>query len=131
LRVIDDTEQRSILGGLGQQAEDRESDQERIRGWPGTESERDGKRVALRMREALHELQDRRAPHLKRRERELHLPLDPEGPDDPKPPPRLDRVPQQSGLAYARLSVHHQDPAVPAARGPQQPFEHLALTLPA
>ena len=62
---------------------------------------------------------------------ELHLPLDADGAGDPELPPRLDRVLQQRGLADARLSVHHQDPAVPAARGLQQPFEHLALRLPA
>ena len=53
LRVIDNTQERPLLGGLGQQAEDRQSDQERIRGRPGAESERDGKRVALGLREAL------------------------------------------------------------------------------
>jgi hypothetical protein len=131
LRVIDNTKERPLLGGLRQQAEDRQSDQERIGGRPGTASERDGKRLALRIREALGELQDRRAQLLQRRERELHLPLDPSGAGGPKLPPRLDRVLQQGGLADARLSVHHQDPAVPAAGGLQQPFEHLALTLPA
>ena len=49
LRVVDDTEERLLLGRLGQQAEDRQSDQERIRGRPGAESERDAKRVALRI----------------------------------------------------------------------------------
>jgi hypothetical protein len=58
LRVVDDAQDRPLLGGLGQQAEGRQPDQERIRGRPGTESERDGKGVALRVREPLSELQD-------------------------------------------------------------------------
>ena len=118
LRVIDHTEERLLLGGLGQQAEGCQSDEEGIRGRAGTEAERDGKRVALRMREAFGELEDRRAQLLKRRVRELHLPFDTDGAGDPELPPRLDRVLQQRGLADARLSVHHQDPAAPAARAP-------------
>ena len=62
---------------------------------------------------------------------ELHLAFDSGGAGDPELLRRLDRVLQQRGLADARLAVHHQDPAVPAARGLQQPVEHLALALPA
>ena len=55
LRVIDDTQERPLLRGLGQQAEDRQPDQERIRAsGPGTQPERDAKRVALGLRQALH-----------------------------------------------------------------------------
>ena len=39
LRVVDDTEERPVGGGFGQQAEDRQSDQERIRGRPGAVGE--------------------------------------------------------------------------------------------
>ena len=53
LRVVDDTQQRLLLGSLGQQAEDRQSDQERVRSRPGTEPERDAERIALGTREAL------------------------------------------------------------------------------
>ena len=68
---------------------------------------------------------------LKRRVGQLHLPLHAGRAGDPKLSGRLDRVPEQRRLADARLSVHHQDPAVPAARRIQQPVEHLALTFPA
>jgi hypothetical protein len=131
LRVVDDTQQRPLLGGLRQQTQGRQSDQERIRGRPDTAAERDRKRVALRLREAPGELQDRRAQLLQRRVGELHLPLDADGARDPELPTRLHRALQQRGLAHARLAVHHQDPAVPAARGLQQPPERLALGLPA
>jgi hypothetical protein len=58
LRVVDETGERPVLGGLRQQAEDRQPDEQRIRSLPGAESERDGKGVALRVREPLSELQD-------------------------------------------------------------------------
>jgi hypothetical protein len=131
LRVIDNTEDRPLLGGLGQQAEGRQSDQERIRDRAGIASEGDGKRVALWLWEALGELQDGGAQLLQRRIGELHLALDADGAYGPELPPRLDRALQERGLADAQLSVHDQDPAVPAARGLQQSVEHLALMLPA
>jgi len=81
--------------------------------------------------EALGELQDGCAQLLQRRIGELHLAFDADGACDPERPPCLDRVLQQRGLAHARLSVHDQDPAVPAAGGLQQPVNHLALGLPA
>ena len=40
LRVIDDSKEWLLLGGLGQQAEDRQSDQERIRRWRPPQSVR-------------------------------------------------------------------------------------------
>ena len=48
-------------------------------------------------------LEERRAQLLKRRERKLHLSLDPGGAGDPKPLAPADRVLEQSGLADARL----------------------------
>ena len=104
------TKQRPLLGGLRQQAEDRQSDEERIRRLPGAEPERDGERVALRIREALHEFEARRAQLLKRGVGELHLPLDADRAGDPEVAPRLDRVLQQRRLADAGLSVHNATP---------------------
>ena len=97
LRVIDDTQERPLLGSLGQQAEDRQSDQERIRSRSGAQPEGDAKRVALGIRQTLRSVEDRRAQLLKRRERELHLSLDPDGPQRPATaaPPR----PSQSSSA--------------------------------
>jgi hypothetical protein len=87
--------------------------------------------VPLGLRQALHELEDRRAQLLPRRERQLHLRLDPGGSQDAKLRRRLDRPLQQGGLADARLSVHDQDAGFPVARGSQQPLKHLALAVPA
>ena len=84
----------------------------------------------LGLREALHEREERGTQLLHRRERELHLRLDPERPGDPKPAPGLDRVLEQGGLADARFAMHHQHAAAPAADAVQQPVEHLALAFP-
>ena len=52
LRVIHDTQEWPLLRSLRQQAEGRESDQERTRRRSRTESERDAKGVALGLRKA-------------------------------------------------------------------------------
>jgi hypothetical protein len=83
LRVVDDTQERPPLGGLGQQIERRQPDQERTRRRSGTEPEGDVKRVAPGIRQAVRTIEDRRAQLVQRRERELHLALDPDGPQDP------------------------------------------------
>jgi hypothetical protein len=117
LPVVDETQQRSFLGGLRQQAEHRQPDQERIRRLPGAEPERDGQRLALGRRQGLRQVGDRRPQLLKRRIRKLHLPLDPDGPQHPELPRRLDRMLQQRRLADARLAIHHQDAPAPTFTG--------------
>ena len=59
LRVIDGTQQRPLFGGLGHQTENRQPDQERVRGPPTAQTESDSKRVALGGGEALIQLEDR------------------------------------------------------------------------
>jgi hypothetical protein len=133
MRVVDDTHEWLLLGGLGEQAEDRQSHQEWIRcrvRRPPNQAGRDAKRLSLRLWEALHQLEKRGAQLLDRRERKLYLRLDPERPDDPKPPRGLDRLFEQRRLADTRLPVYHQHAATPASHFVQQPLEHLALALP-
>ena len=96
---------------------------------PRAQPEGHRERLALSTRERLDDLEARRAQLLERRIGELHLALDPDGAGDLKAPPRLDRILQQRGLADARLSVHHEDPAASLACPLEQPFQHLALTL--
>ncbi len=50
LRVVDDADERLVLGHIGQQAEDGQADQEAIRRRAGAHAERDVQRVALRDR---------------------------------------------------------------------------------
>jgi hypothetical protein len=121
----------ALVGGLGQQAQDRQSDQERIRRGPRDESERDAKRVVLGLREPVHKLKERGTQLLNRCERELHLGFDPGGPGDPKLARSLDRVVEQRGLADSRFAIHDQHAAMPAAHAVQEPVEHLAFAFPA
>lgn len=67
---------------------------------------------------------------LQRRERQLHLTLNPDCAGNAKLLSCLDRVFEQRGLANARLTMHHQDAAGPATRAVQQPVQDLALTIP-
>ena len=131
LRVVDEAQERLLLGGFGEETENREPDEERARRLSGAEPEGDAERVTLRIRKTLDELQDRRAELLQRRVVELHLPLDARSPDDAKVLARLDRVLEQCGLADAGVAVHDEDGAVTVPRGIQQPLEHRAFALPA
>ncbi len=127
LGVIDEPEHRLLLGRLSQESEDRESDEIGVRRIAGAESEGDGKRLSLRVRQALHELEARRGELLKRRIGKVHLALDADCPGDAKRARHLDGVSQQGGLADAGLAVNDQHTAVPRARGLKQPVNGLAL----
>src|SRR6266550_7730366 len=128
LRVIDNAEERSVFGGLGEQTQDSEAAQEWARSVPWGESERDAKRVPLRRREAHPKREDGCAQLLKRRERELDLPFDAHRPGDPKAVPLLNDVIQQRRLAASRLALNDQDRATPGARRLEEFLEQLALT---
>src|SRR5882672_6988635 len=127
LRVVDDAEERSVFGGLGQQTQDSEADKEWARSVPWGESECDAKRVPLRRRKAHPEREDGCAQLLKGRERELDLPFDPHRLCDPKGVPLLHDVIEQRRLADSRLAVNDQDRATPGARRLEEFLEQLAL----
>ena len=85
LRVVDDAHERLLLGGLGEQAQDRQPDEEPI-GWrSGAQAERRAQRVALRVRQLLETAEHGRAQRVQAGERELHLGLDASRPDDRHP----------------------------------------------
>src|SRR5258705_13948845 len=77
LRVVDDAEERSVFGGLGEQAQDSEADKEWARSVPWRESERDAKRVPLRRRKPLPQGGDGGGHLLKRRDGGISLPSNP------------------------------------------------------
>jgi len=131
LRVVNGTREWLLLGGFGQQAKDRQTDQESIRRGSRPKSERDAKCVVLRLRQTVRKLEERGTQLLDRSERKLHLRFDPGRPGGPKLARRFDRVLEQRGLADARFAMHHQYAAAPAARAVQEPVEHLAFTFPA
>src|SRR5882672_311935 len=128
LRVVDDAEERSVFGGLGQQTQDSEADKEWARSVPWRESERDAKRVPLRRRKAHPEREDGCAELLKRRERELDLPFDAHRFGNSEAVPLLNDVIQQRRFADPRLAMNDHDRGTPGARRLEEFLEELALT---
>ena len=130
MRVIDETHEWLLLGGVGQQAEDRQADEKPIRrrvGGTPNQAERDAERVALGAWEARHEPEEGRTELLNRRERELHLRLDSRRLHDPEFASSRGRIMEKGRLADSGFPIHHQHPATAAAHAVQQPVEHLAL----
>jgi hypothetical protein len=132
LRVVDQTDQRPLLGGIAQQAQHREADREPIRRFPRPHAERRGQRVALRRRQVLQPIQQRRAELMQPRERELHLGLDADRVHDPAARRPLRHVPQQRRLAHPRVAAHHQRPALARAhsRRPTRPAPRARCAAP-
>ena len=73
LRVIDQAQQRPVFRRLRQQGQHRQPDQEPVRRTAAAQPERDPQRVALRGREPLQAIQQRRAQLVNASERQLHL----------------------------------------------------------
>ena len=89
------------------------------------------KRIALRRREILENLEQRRAELMQAGVGELHLRLDADGARDAKPVGMLSEVLQQDGFPDPRLAAHNQDAAVLVACVRQQALERFALVAPA
>ena len=79
LRVVDDTQDRTLLRSPRQQRQDRQPDEESIRRRPRGPAERDLECVALWRRELLHGVEQGRTELVQGRERQLHLRLDTRG----------------------------------------------------
>ena len=75
LRVVDDAEQGLIIGGGRHQAQHRQPDQEAVRGRPDAAAESDVQRLALRFRQLVDVIHQRRAQLLQAGECELHIGL--------------------------------------------------------
>jgi hypothetical protein len=76
LRVVDDADQRTLLGGVREQAQHGQADEEPIRRRAGTQAEGGAQCLALRDRQVLEPHQERRAELLQPREGEPHLGFD-------------------------------------------------------
>ena len=128
LRVVDHDHQRLLLGGVGQQAQDRQSDEEAIRRRSSAQAERRAQRIALRARQLLEPAEHRRAQRVQAGVRELHLGLDACRPGDPAALRRRRQVPQQGGLADSRLAAQDQHPALARTHSGDESLQHVALT---
>ena len=131
LRVIDETEQRLLLGHGGQQAEHGEGDEEPVRSTSGRPAQRDAQRIPLRLRKGIETSKHRRAQLMHAGERQLHLGLDARDLRDAKARSLSYGVPQQRGLSDARLATDDENGALTLAHIRQQLVEHFALASPA
>ena len=78
LRVLHDADQRLSFGGIGEQRERGQSNEEPVRWQAGAYSEHGGERIALRDGQPLEQIQHRRAELVETAECELHLRLHPD-----------------------------------------------------
>ena len=127
LGVVDHADERSLLGGAGEQAEHRQPDEEAIGRVAGAQPERRAQRVALRAGKRVETFEQRRAQLMQSRERDLHLGLDAAGARDAASRRTLHDVLQKGRLADAGLPVQHERAALTAARRVHQPVERVAF----
>ena len=125
--VVDDAHERLLLGGVGQQAQDRQPHEEAIRWRPGGQAERRAQRVALRDRQVLETVEHRRAQRMQAGEGQLHLGLDACRPGDAAALRGSRQVPQEGGLADSRLAAEDQHTALARAHPREESLQHLAL----
>jgi hypothetical protein len=130
LLVIDQADQRPLLGHVRQQTQHRQPDQETIRRRPRTDAERRLQRIALRTWEALNPIQHRPEQLVQPGESQLHLRLHTGGTLHTAARRSIDQVVQQRRLAHARIAAHHQHPTLAGASSFDEPVEHVALAAP-
>jgi hypothetical protein len=127
LRVVDDADKRLFLGGVAQQAQDRQADQEAIGRGAGAHAERGAKRFSLRDGQVSEAAEHRCAQPVQASERELHLGLDARGPRDAASLRGGRQVPQQCGLADPRFAAEDQYTTLPSAHSRDEAIQHAAL----
>ena len=128
--VIDQTDQRTVLGRLGQQAEHRQANEEMIWWRPGSQAERGRERVALWLRQPRQATEQGGAELVERGERQLHLRFHAGRPEQPQVPRRPGCIVQQRALADPGLAADHQDTAAPSPDRMEEPVEYPAFSVP-
>ena len=127
LRVVDDAEERTLLGRPRKQRQDRQPDEESIRRRPCGPAERDLECAALWRREVLHGVEQRRTQLVQGRERELHLRLDTRGSEDPHVWCRVNGKVQQRCLSDPGLAMNEQRATLADAERGDDVIEQGAL----
>ena len=119
LRIVDEHEHRPLLGGDGEQAENRRADRKPIARRRIAAGERALQRARLRLGQAVQMVQLAGAQLRQPGKREIDLRLDPARREHPHAIRLLDRPGAQRGLADPGLPEQHQHAATPTARGGQ------------
>ena len=130
LGIVNDADQRLLLGDVGEQRQHRQTDQEAIRRRrPAPESEHRLEGRALTDREPLHVFEQRAAQLMEPAEGQLHLAFDTHGLGHVTVVDPAGRVVQQGALADASLTAQHQHPAAASTRLRHDTIERPALAL--
>ena len=129
LGVVDQTDQRLLIGGLGQQAEHGQPDEEAVGGGGGAETEGGGEGVTLGRGEPVEVVEHRRAQLVEPGERQLHLRLDACRPGDATRRRARRQHVEQRRLADPGLAPQHQDAALPADDRRDEAAQDVALAL--
>ena len=127
LGVVDQTHHRPSCGGLRQQTQHRQPDQEPIRDAPGRQSERHPYCVLLGLRQLGKVAEHRRAELVQRCQRQFQLRLHTGELSDPTAGGLARAVAEQRGLADPGLTTDHQHGALAVADTVQKVIEYLAL----
>ena len=127
LEVVDEAQQRLLLGGLRQHAEHARRREEAVARAVGRDAERRLQRAALGVRQPLEQRRQGPQQLVHAGERELRLRLDPFGAQHAEVRRRRRARVEQRGLASARDAADDQHPAGAGARGGKQLLERVEL----
>ena len=127
LLVIDQTDQRSCGGRIGEQVQHRQTDQEAV--WDGAfgDAQCGSESVALRHRQSPEPIQERLTQLVYSGEGQLHLGLHARRARHLESVGCLGEMIQQCGLADAGFAAQHQRPALPGPQGVDDPGEDRAF----
>jgi hypothetical protein len=108
LGVVDHAQQRVFLGRLGEQAEDREADEDPVWRLASAHAKDDLERLTLGEGQRLEPPEQRCAQLMEARGGELHLGLHPDGAQHGDLRRRRDKVVEQRGLADPCLAAEEE-----------------------
>jgi hypothetical protein len=126
LRVVDQAQQRPLLGQLAQQVQHGQPNHEWVRPRPRLQAERRPQSSALRPRQTLQRLGVRGAESLQRGEGQVHLGLRARGTAERAVRALVGQEAEQGGLADAGITAQDQHPAA-TRPGIVQQVQQLAL----
>ena len=127
LGIVDHAQQGTLLGGLGQQAQDRKSHQEDVGRGSSGEPEDDRQRLTLGLGEAIQPIEHRRTQLMEAGVCQLHLRLHADGANDVEILRRLDEVLEQGRLTDPGLASQDERSAFALPDSGDRGLEHGGL----
>ena len=125
--VVDDTYERPVVRSPRKEVEDRQTDEESVRGVPGNQPERRSQSGALWLWKPLEIVEERHAQLVETAVRNLHLRLDSRDTGHPAAGRVLHHVLEQRRLADPSLAAQDEGAARSGARRHDEPVQRLAL----